>query len=49
MATKIAATKPKVVSHDKWLSARRAFLKKEKEFTTWGLKNAKKKTAQYEA
>jgi len=33
MATKIAATKPKVVSHDKWLSARRAFLKKEKEFT----------------
>ncbi|HXS10447.1 MAG TPA: thioredoxin family protein [Candidatus Krumholzibacteria bacterium] len=33
MATKIAATKPKVVSHDKWLTARRAFLKKEKEFT----------------
>ena len=33
MATKPKAVKPRVVSHDKWLSARRAFLKKDKEFT----------------
>lgn len=30
---KVTKPKPKVVPHDKWLAARKAFLKKEKEFT----------------
>jgi predicted dithiol-disulfide oxidoreductase (DUF899 family) len=30
---KVTTAKPRVVLHDKWLAARKAFLKKEKEFT----------------